>query len=447
MSINNKNIEKIHIIGGGPAGLAVAYYAKKAGLDFHVYEANDTSGGNCRTIKMGAFRFDTGAHRLHNKIPEITNEFKKLLNSELLLVNAPSQIFLKGKFYEFPLQMGNLLSTLDLRRVIKIIYENLQWRRKQDTTSFSSFATQTYGQTLANLFLLNYSKKLWGIGTENLSSDVAGGRLKGLTLKNFIREMMLGKKAATEHIDGSFYYPKWGIGSVMDGLVNYIGKENISANKQVTSIITTEKSVSKFCLNNVEIIESDYLVNTLPLTLTAKLLDPLPNKEVIESANAIKYRNLILGIVGLSRSQFTPNASIYFPDENVPFTRIYEPKNRSRSMAPINQTSLVIECPCFDNDPIWSMSEANIKDTIEPHLKKLPFYNSSEVNLFRSFKVPYAYPVLEKSKLKIAELLSNYFEGFSNMSMIGRSALFRYTHIHDHMIGAKNLVQSLKSNK
>jgi protoporphyrinogen oxidase len=446
MNISKNSVKKIHILGGGPAGLATAYYAKKAGLDFHIYEANDTSGGNCRTIQIGDFRIDTGAHRIHNKIPEITEEFKHLLSSELLLVHAPSQIFLNGKFYEFPLQMGNLLSTLDLRKVINIIWENLLWRPKRDATSFSSFATQTFGHTLANLFLLNYSKKLWGITTNNLSKDVAGGRLKGLTLKNFLREMIIGRKAATEHIDGSFYYPKWGIGSAMDGLIEYIGKENISTNKSVTSINYSDTHVSEFELNNTEIIETDYIVNTLPLTLTAKLINPVPYEEIIESANSIKYRNLILGIIGLSRPQFTSNASIYFPDEEVPFTRIYEPKNRSNSMAPKDQTSLVVECPCFDSDSIWSMDETQIRKTIEPHLKKLPFYQSSELNLFKSFKIPYAYPVLEQNKIKRAELLNNYFENFSNMSMIGRSALFRYTHIHDHMIEAKELVGTFVKN-
>ena len=81
MNISKKSVTKIHILGGGPAGLATAYYAKKTGLDFHVYEANNNAGGNCRTIKIDDFRIDTGAHRIHNKIPEITEEFKNLLSS------------------------------------------------------------------------------------------------------------------------------------------------------------------------------------------------------------------------------------------------------------------------------------------------------------------------------------------------------------------------------
>ena len=35
--MNNK--KKIDIIGGGPAGLSVGYYAKKIGMDVRIYES------------------------------------------------------------------------------------------------------------------------------------------------------------------------------------------------------------------------------------------------------------------------------------------------------------------------------------------------------------------------------------------------------------------------
>ena len=67
----NQNKRKISILGGGPAGLAVAHYAKKSSLSFDLYEASEETGGNCRTIINGDFRFDTGAHRLHGKDPNV----------------------------------------------------------------------------------------------------------------------------------------------------------------------------------------------------------------------------------------------------------------------------------------------------------------------------------------------------------------------------------------
>ena len=57
----DKKKDILHIIGAGPAGLAVAYYAKKKNLEPIIYESSENVGGNCRTIIHGDFKFDLGA--------------------------------------------------------------------------------------------------------------------------------------------------------------------------------------------------------------------------------------------------------------------------------------------------------------------------------------------------------------------------------------------------
>ncbi len=62
-----QNIPHLSILGAGPAGLALGYYAKKHEIPFTLYEARDTPGGNCTTFRHGEFLFDSGAHRLHDR--------------------------------------------------------------------------------------------------------------------------------------------------------------------------------------------------------------------------------------------------------------------------------------------------------------------------------------------------------------------------------------------
>ena len=88
----------LHILGGGPAGLTTGYYAKKHSLNFTIFEAGEHVGGNCRTLKIKGvdckystsqiedFRFDTGAHRFHDKDPQVTEEVSTLLGQDLLRV-------------------------------------------------------------------------------------------------------------------------------------------------------------------------------------------------------------------------------------------------------------------------------------------------------------------------------------------------------------------------
>ena len=42
----------IQIIGGGPAGMSVAYFAELNKINYSLYEATDEVGGNCRTLNI-----------------------------------------------------------------------------------------------------------------------------------------------------------------------------------------------------------------------------------------------------------------------------------------------------------------------------------------------------------------------------------------------------------
>ena len=104
---------KVHILGAGPAGLAAGYYAKKHNIPFHIFESTSSYGGNCRTIIDGEFRYDTGAHRLHDKIRKVTNEVKFLMVDELQLVNSPSKIIKDNHFIDFPLTIPSLFNYMN----------------------------------------------------------------------------------------------------------------------------------------------------------------------------------------------------------------------------------------------------------------------------------------------------------------------------------------------
>ena len=43
------------VLGGGPAGLATGFYARREGLDVRLLEATDAVGGNARTLQLGPF--------------------------------------------------------------------------------------------------------------------------------------------------------------------------------------------------------------------------------------------------------------------------------------------------------------------------------------------------------------------------------------------------------
>ena len=118
-------MNEIDILGGGPAGLASAFYAKKKNISFRLYESQKKIGGNCKTLIFDECNFDTGAHRLHDKDKIAIKTIKELIKDDLLLVDAPSKILWKNKMINFPLEPMNIVKSLSKKDIIKIIIMNL----------------------------------------------------------------------------------------------------------------------------------------------------------------------------------------------------------------------------------------------------------------------------------------------------------------------------------
>jgi len=435
----------LSILGGGPAGLAVGYFASKKGVPFTIYEASAEIGGNARTLRRGEFLFDTGAHRWHDKDAEITQELFNLMGNDLHKVEAPSQTYHNRKFIDFPLSPLNLFLTLGPDVFFRAGFDFLRSRlgAETDAEHFEAFAVRTYGRTIASRFLLNYSEKLWGAPCDRLSPKIAGRRLKGLDLKTFLTEVFLGRQAKAEHLDGVFYYPVKGIGAIPERLAERCGWQNIRTNSAVTRVFHDGARIAAIEINGKDRIPAQHVISTLPVSLFLKLMDPAPSPEILAAAGALRFRNLRLVVLCIGRDRVSPNASVYFPDPEHPFTRVYEPKNRSRAMAPAGKTSLVAEVPCQPEDALWRMEEAELARLVAGKFVETGWIKPEEIIDAAAYRIPNAYPIIELGGEGKTSLIMGYLGGFGNLSVSGRSGRFMYTHLHDMMRFGKDIVEGL----
>ena len=103
------------------------------------------------------------------------------------------------------------------------------------------------------------------------------------------------------------------------------------------------------------------------------IMEPAPSPHLLKITNNLKFRSLRLSIIALNKDKFSNNASLYFPEKIYPFSRIYEPKNRSKHLAPRNQTCIVVEVPCFSDDKIFKSKEEEFNDFVNKALFRSNF--------------------------------------------------------------------------
>lgn len=441
------NLAHITILGGGPAGLAVGYYAKKNGLRFTIHEASDRIGGNCVTIKHRDFLFDSGAHRIHDKDAGVTEEIKKLLGRDLKQINVPSNIFYNGKLIDFPISPLNLIKKMGVypltKAMVELVRSRLGFRGiKRD---FESFALYTYGSTIANSFLLNYSEKLWGTSCNRLSANIAGERLNGLNLRTILSEAIIEGEAKTKHLEGPFYYPKMGIGMITEKLGEFCGVENIYRNSKITRILHNHERIQAVEINGKDIIDTDEVVSTLPLNLFLQMMHPMPPEEILLTANTLRFRNVILVALFLNRESVTEVATVYFPASHFLFTRIYEPKNRSIYMSPPAKTSLVAEVPCQQYDMVWCSRDEKLVQLISSQLIQIGWIKGKEIIDASVKRIDYAYPILEIGFEDKVQKINTYLKDFSNLKISGRSGKFTYTWIHNMMRFGDEIIKEYTS--
>lgn len=409
-----------------------------------VFEAGERPGGLSVTFEHDGFRFDSGAHRFHDKDPGITRDVRELLGDGLRVVDCPSVVFDGGRLMRFPFRLSDVLGHLGPAMVARGALELAVARlTRPETESFAALAVGRYGRTLAERFLLGYSRKLWGIPGERLSPRASGERLQGLDLRQFLLQTLLGRGADRRSADGAFSYPTRGIGMLADALARGCGPGAVRTGARVGRLVHDGARIGALELESGERHAVDSIVSTVPLDQLVAMLSPPPPAHVLAGARGLEHRSLVLVALFLQKESVTPFATVYFPDPGLPFTRVTEPRNRSDAMSPPGHSSLVAEIPCACGDPVWSADDSDLVRLVGGHLEAIGWIRDREILGARVERLAHAYPVLSLEAESRAGEIRRYLGGLANLSVAGRNGRFEYGWIHDMLRDGKEVVATV----
>lgn len=436
----------IQILGGGLTGLSAGYVLSRSGLEVNLFEGDSAVGGLSRTIVHNGFRFDLGGHRFFTSNKRIEEFVNNLMGNELVFVPRKSKIYLRGKYFDYPLKPLNAMFGFGIPTTLKILADYGVERirallKKQSPASLEDWVVANFGRTLFNMYFKVYSEKVWGIDCGRISAGWVDQRINGLSLAKAVKNAVFklkGKQLPT--LVDRFLYPELGIGRIADRLREEIevsgGKvftrariERIHhSGSRIDSIVVNDNGHSR-------VIPGSEFVSSIPVTKLVGMLSPSPPQGVMAAAAKLRFRDLVVVAVMVGRRRVTDLTWLYVPERHIPFGRIHEPTNWSEKMAPGGKTLLVMEYFSFQGDRIWNMSDQGLADLTLDHLERLGFVRRHEVVDRAVVRVPRAYPLFETGYEGFCDEIYAYLRRFENLHIAGRAGMFRYYNM-DHAIAS-----------
>ena len=356
-------MEKIIIIGAGPAGITAAYeLLKKKEYEIIILEKEDSIGGISKTISVNEnYRVDTGIHRFYSKSDKINEIWNELLplqskpayddikigreieeiengsdpeneDKSMLIKDRCTRIYYKRKFYDYPISLKfENIKKLGFFTIIKAGFSYIKAKIfKKNEDSLENFYINRFGKVLYSIFFESYTEKVWGIHPSKISADWGVQRVKGVSITAVIvdafkRLFKIKSKKQETSLINRFVYPKLGAGQIWDEMAKVIEAKGgkIITNAETVGIIADGnkiKAVEYLRNGETRTEEADIVISSMPIK---ELIASIKNTEVPENvyniATNLPYRDfmsvcMVVDKINLKNETQTKTLGDYVPD-------------------------------------------------------------------------------------------------------------------------------------
>ncbi|MCL2811198.1 MAG: NAD(P)-binding protein, partial [Clostridia bacterium] len=304
-------MQRIIIIGAGPAGLTAGYEFLSRSKEYQVtlLEQSGEIGGISRTVCHHGNRMDMGGHRFFSKDRRVTDWWENMMplqgapalddallgrerclpaqgpdpeeNKEVMLIRQRiSRIYYLKRFFDYPISMK--WKTFRNMGFFRTMHAGFSYMKsiahKREENSLEDFYINRFGKVLYGMFFEDYTEKLWGRHPRDLSADWGAQRVKGLSItavmKDMLKKVLPKNKQEKASIETSlieeFHYPKLGPGQLWEIAAKRIEALGgcVKMHAKVTQINTHNNRVTGVTyVENGErkSLECDVLVSSMPL--------------------------------------------------------------------------------------------------------------------------------------------------------------------------------------
>jgi protoporphyrinogen oxidase len=454
-----KHGKKVAVIGAGPAGLTAAYLLAKANHPVVVFEGDAKYvGGISRTESYKGYHFDIGGHRFFSKSKEVEDFWTEILGDEMLDRPRSSRIYYNKKFFSYPLVAMDALKKLGLFNSTLCVASYLKAKAfpVKNPINFEDWVSNQFGKRLFNIFFKTYTEKLWGIPCDQISSDWAAQRIKGLSLSSAIKNALIkppksdNKDKVIKTLIDTFRYPKKGPGQMWEvcaeKIKNFGGE--IRMNTQVTGIEFTGSSWN-VQLNGEQVEEGfDYVISSTPVRYLIPRILPAISQEASHAASQLKYRDFLTVVVILKDEEAFTDNWIYIHDPSVRVGRVQNFKSWSPYMVPDPSMACYgLEYFCFEGDGLWTSSDEELIELAKKEMEQIGLAKADKIVDGYVVRQPKAYPVYDHEYRQHIETIKEGLKDYQGLYLVGRNGMHKYNNQDHSMMTAMLAVENIKAGK
>jgi len=387
------------IVGGGPAGLSLAYHYGGNSL---VLEKEQKVGGLCRSIEHGGGVFDIGGHSFHTPHPEVASLVRRLMGDRWFSQKRDARVYTHGTLIQYPFQ--KFYEQIPDVRVVEECRQGLQNARSTGRAdNFEEYILRRFGDGVATHFMLPYNRKLWARDIRRISCE-------------WIAERVAGPKGVTEEFDhrGGIrnpLQPDTIVGYPAEGGYEEIYKSfvpclpGIELGQRVIRINPLERTAMT---DSGLVVQWHRLASTMPLPVLVRVVEGTPN-DIVALADRLEFMSLDLLLLLIGRPLFNAPQRIYVADPDIPPHKIAFNHTSSDSLRARPVHAIMAEISYSDEKPL-PKADALERGTIEFLVRAGLLDSVRDVLWTDHVDVTYAYPVYTHDRAAIVRRIRDFLE-------------------------------------
>lgn len=424
---------KVGILGGGLAGVSLAYFLQEKGHLVEVLEKETECGGLCRSFEKNGFCFDLGGHIIFSKDKTILDLMVKMLGQNKKKHYRNNKVWFKKRFVKYPFENG--LSVLDKEDIFDCLHGFI-FNSHPKPKNFKQWIEYTFGDGLAKHYLLPYNEKIWKCKAENMGLEWVA-RVPKPPVEDIIKSALgIETEGYTHQL--YFYYP-------LQGGIQFLIKSFESKLDQVTrnyEVKSVRKEKGEWIVSNGKDEKKyDQIVSCLPIFDLASAIPNLPQK-VERSIKRLQYNSLAIVMIGINQPAKNDRFAVYLSQKDVLFHRICFHSYMGPWYAPLGKSLIVAEITFKKGDSISRMKDQALVKEVVDGLAQEGFIKKSHVSATAVQRMPYGYVVHDLEYKKNTQAFKEYFKKI-NLPLCGRFAEFEYLNMDETIRHAMNLSEKI----